>query len=227
MISDDEDDFQPFALPNFGEVIPDADILIDDFFALPAPVHDHLIIGHADGEHIVAPVLDVGDEEVDDVVAVGVPPPVVTVVDISSDSNLHSVADSFESVTSSALRVVGLRLYATDNDYAMSVAPSSPVRAPTPPHIPDPDPVPFALPLVAPLIPEPVSEPLDLPPVDPHVPQPPPIDIVPLHVVSDEHHTDLPIVFLQEIPAPRPGEGTSGQPPSFDPFATADFPPIP
>ncbi|MFS7953675.1 hypothetical protein Hanom_Chr07g00621411 [Helianthus anomalus] len=33
--------------------------------------------------------------------------------------------------------------------------------------------------------------------------------------------------FLQEIPAPRPGEGTSGQPPRFDPFTSADFPHIP
>ncbi|KAF5809806.1 hypothetical protein HanRHA438_Chr04g0171881 [Helianthus annuus] len=32
------------------------------------------------------------------------------------------------------------------------------------------------------------------------------------------------IVFLQGIPAPRPGEGTSGQPPRFDIFASADFP---
>ncbi|KAJ0749990.1 hypothetical protein HanPSC8_Chr05g0204021 [Helianthus annuus] len=51
--------------------------------------------------------------------------------------------------------------------------------------------------------------------------------LFPLIFVSDEHCTDLPIVFQQEIPAPRPGEGTSGQPPSFNPFASAEFPPIP
>ncbi|KAJ0796269.1 hypothetical protein HanPI659440_Chr04g0160261 [Helianthus annuus] len=137
MISDDEDDFQPFALPDFGDDIRDADILIEDVFALPVAVHEQLIIGHHDGEHIVAPILDVvplvvippedwpfddlfdddvdlfmgdhpageqGDGEVDDVVVVDVPPPVVPVTDISSDSSLHSIADSFESVTSSALQ---------------------------------------------------------------------------------------------------------------------------
>ncbi|MFS7930604.1 hypothetical protein Hanom_Chr04g00346201 [Helianthus anomalus] len=38
---------------------------------------------------------------------------------------------------------------------------------------------------------------------------------------------DIPVVFLHEIPAPRPREGTSGQSRSFDPFASADFPPTP
>ncbi|KAJ0525270.1 hypothetical protein HanHA300_Chr09g0310111 [Helianthus annuus] len=211
MISDDEDDIQPFALPDFGDDIPDADdILIDDIFALPIPIHDHLIIGHPDGEHLVAPIpidavplaavppedwpfddlldddFDIfagdhpvgeqGDGEVDDVIVLDVPPPVVPVIDISSDSSVHSVADSFESVTSSARQAAGLRLYATDDDDAMSAAPSSPIRAPTPPHVPDhvhdPDPFPdpFGIPFIAPLIPEPVSAPLDLPLVAPFVP---------------------------------------------------------
>ncbi|KAJ0792925.1 hypothetical protein HanOQP8_Chr01g0023481 [Helianthus annuus] len=60
MLSDDEDDFQPFALPDFGDDAPIADgIPIEDIFALPAPIHDHVIIGHPDGEHIVAPILNV------------------------------------------------------------------------------------------------------------------------------------------------------------------------
>ncbi|KAJ0765839.1 hypothetical protein HanPI659440_Chr08g0308311 [Helianthus annuus] len=268
MLSDDEDDFQPFALPNFGDDAPIADgIPIDDAFAFPAPIQDHLIIGHPDGEHIVASILDVvplvvipqedwpfddlfdddvdlflgdppvdaqGDGEVDDVVVLEIPPPVIPVIEISSDSSLHSVADSFESVTSSALRAAGFQLYTTDSDddTAMSAAPSSPVRVPTPPHvlerIPDPDPIPFGLPDVAPLIPEPVIAPFDLPPVDPFIPSPPPADVVPPPpFVSDAHRTDLPIIFLQEIPAPQPGEGTSGQLPRFDSFASADFPPIP
>ncbi|MFS7929447.1 hypothetical protein Hanom_Chr04g00332651 [Helianthus anomalus] len=55
MISEDVDDFQSFALPDFGDDIPDVDdILIDDVFSLPIPVHDYLIIGHPDGEHLVA-----------------------------------------------------------------------------------------------------------------------------------------------------------------------------
>ncbi|KAM0067665.1 hypothetical protein Hdeb2414_s0002g00063971 [Helianthus debilis subsp. tardiflorus] len=210
MISDNGDGFQPFALPDFGDDIPGADILIDDVFALPSPVHEQLIIGHPDSEHIVAPILDV-----------------LCLSLISLDSSLHSVADSVDSMTYSALGAAGHQLHATDVDNdAMSAAPLSPVRAPTPPHVPDPDPIPFGLPLVAPLIPEPASAPLDLPPVDPLVPQSPPVDVVPLQFVSDEHRADLPIVFLREILAPRQGEGTSGQPSSFDPFAAVDFPPI-
>ncbi|MFS7912107.1 hypothetical protein Hanom_Chr02g00125971 [Helianthus anomalus] len=92
----------------------------------------------------------------------------------------------------------------------MSAASSPPVRVPSIPHVPEhipaPDPIPFGLPDVAPLIPEPITAPIDLPPANPFIPQPPPAD---------------------EIPAPRPGEGTSGQPPSFDPLTSADFPPIP
>ncbi|KAM0038038.1 hypothetical protein Hdeb2414_s0013g00410181 [Helianthus debilis subsp. tardiflorus] len=246
MIVDDEDDFQPFALPDFGDDAPITDgIPIDDVFTFPAPIQDHLIIDHTYGEHIVAPILDVvplvvipledwpfddlfnddvdlflgdhpvdaqGDAEVDDVVVLDKPPPAIPVIDISSDSSLHSVADSFESVTSSALQAAGLQLYASDldDDDAMSATTSSPVQVHTPPHIPDhipgPDPVPFSIPDVAPLIPEPISAPLDLPPVDPYVPQPPPVDIVPPpSFVSDEHRTDLSIVFyrISQLPVQR------------------------
>ncbi|KAJ0522009.1 hypothetical protein HanRHA438_Chr10g0455251 [Helianthus annuus] len=59
MLSDDEDDFQPFSLPDFGDDAPIADgIPVEDLFDFPAPIHDHLIIGYPDGEHIVAPILD-------------------------------------------------------------------------------------------------------------------------------------------------------------------------
>ncbi|KAM0043964.1 hypothetical protein Hdeb2414_s0010g00347581 [Helianthus debilis subsp. tardiflorus] len=193
MLSDDEDDFQPFALLDFGDDAPLADgIPVEDLFDFPAPIHDHLIIGHPDGEHIVAPILDAvplmfippedwpfddhfdddvdlfldgppvdaqGDGEVDDVVVLDVPPPVIPVIEVSSNSSLHSVTDSFESVTSSALRAAGLQLYATDleEDDAMLAAPSSHARVLTPPHVPkhvpDADPVPFGLLDIAPLIP--------------------------------------------------------------------------
>ncbi|KAM0041228.1 hypothetical protein Hdeb2414_s0011g00363861 [Helianthus debilis subsp. tardiflorus] len=231
MLSDDEGNFQPFALPDFGDDASFADgVPIDDVLALPFPIADQLIISHPDGEHLVAPILDAvspvaipvedwpfddlpddnfdinvgdhpvddqGDGEVDDVVVLDVPSPVVPVIDISSDSDVHAVADSFESVTSSALQAAGLRLYANDldDDDAMSVTPSSPIRAPTPPpvpyHVPDPLPVPFGLPPIAPL-----------------VTQPPPTVAVPPPFVSDEHRTDLLVVFRHEIPTPRPGEGT-------------------
>ncbi|MFS7996447.1 hypothetical protein Hanom_Chr12g01130111 [Helianthus anomalus] len=261
MLSDDDDDFQPFALPDFGDDVPFAnDVPVDDVLVFPFPIPGQLIIGHPDGEHLVAPILDVvplvaippedwpfdvlldddfdifmgnhpvddqGDGVVNDVVVLDIPSPAVSVIDISSDSSVHYVADSFESVTSSALQAVGLRLHATglDDEDAMSATPSSPVRAPTPPPVPDhvPD-----------HVPKPVLAPLDLPPITPVVSQPQPAVFVPPKPgsplppsVSDEHRTDIPVIFRHEIPIPRPGEGTSGQPPSFDPFASADFPPIP
>ncbi|MFS7946911.1 hypothetical protein Hanom_Chr06g00541921 [Helianthus anomalus] len=53
MISDDDDDFQPFALPDFGDDIPIVDGIPDeDPLVIPIPIHDHLIIGHPDGEHV-------------------------------------------------------------------------------------------------------------------------------------------------------------------------------
>ncbi|XP_022000585.1 uncharacterized protein LOC110898137 [Helianthus annuus] len=272
MLSDDDDDFQPFALPEFGDDLLLADGIPDeDPFVIPIPVHDHLIIGHPDGEHVVAPILapvplmvippevwpfdDLFDDDFDlfvdgppddahgdgeldeDVVAIpllGIP-----IIEFSSDSSLHSVADSFESVTSSALQAVGLRRYATDSndDMAMSAAPSpphdfelglepdyvpdQPIDAPADPepiHAPDPlpdlDPIPFGLPDIAPLIPDPVPAPADPPVIELVTPPlaPAPADVAPFHPVeSDVHRVDLPIVFLQDIPAPRPGEGTSGQ----------------
>ncbi|KAM0019367.1 hypothetical protein Hdeb2414_s0026g00684671 [Helianthus debilis subsp. tardiflorus] len=44
---------------------------------------------------------------------------------------------------------------------------------------------------------------------------------------SDVHRIELPIVFLQDIPEPRPEESTLGQHSSYDPFASTAFPPIP
>ncbi|MFS8024311.1 hypothetical protein Hanom_Chr16g01461751 [Helianthus anomalus] len=144
MLSDDNDDFQPFALPDLGDDAPIADgILVEDIFALPATIHDHFIIGHPDGEHIVAPILDPvplvvippedwpiddlfdddvdlfldgppadahGDGEVDNAIVLEVPPLVIPIIKLSSDSSLHSVSNSFESVTSSAVRAAGLQL---------------------------------------------------------------------------------------------------------------------
>ncbi|MFS7953948.1 hypothetical protein Hanom_Chr07g00624621 [Helianthus anomalus] len=265
MLSKDEDDFQPFALPDFGDDLPIADGFPDeDPFDIPAPVYDHLIIGHPDGEHIVAPFLDPvplvvippddwpsddlfdddvdlfvdgppanaqGDREIDEDV-VAVPPPAVPFIELSSNSGLHSVSDSFESVTSSALRAAGLQLLLPilmttllcllHHLLLPDVAPIDPEP------IPDPDHVPFGVLDIAPLIPDPVPAPVDLPFAEPFIPPPAPADVAPLPPVeSDVHRTDLPIVFLQDIPAPRPREGTLGQPKSYDPFASAAFPLIP
>ncbi|XP_022031181.1 proline-rich protein 36-like [Helianthus annuus] len=272
MMSDDDDDFQPFALPDFGDDLPIADGIPDeDSFVIPIPVHDHLIIGHPDGEHVVTLILapvpltvippedwpfdDLFDDDFDlfvdgplddahgdgeldeDVVAIpllGTP-----VIENSSDSSLHSVSDSFESVSSSALQAVGLRRYATDSndDTAMSAAPltphdiepglepdfipdDQPVDAPADPEpipapepLPDHDPIPFGIPDIAPLIFDPVPAPADPYVIEPVTPllAPAPIDVAPFSPGRD-------------IPAPLPGEGTSSQQPSHDPHVSAAFP---
>ncbi|MFS7977347.1 hypothetical protein Hanom_Chr10g00902951 [Helianthus anomalus] len=175
-----------------------------------------------------------GDGENDEDV-VTITPPVTPIVDLSSDSSLHS-------------------LFATkfDDDTAMSVAPS-PARDPTPLHDPEPGPeldldpfgqpdvapidpklildpnhVPFGLPDIAPLIPDPVPAPVDLPVVETYIPPHPSADVAPLPPIeSDVHRTNFPIVFLQDILAFHPGEGTLDHPPSYDHFASAALPPIP
>ncbi|XP_021991554.1 vegetative cell wall protein gp1-like [Helianthus annuus] len=85
-----------------------------------------------------------------------------------------------------------------------------------PEPISDHDPIPFALPDIAPLIPDPVSAPVDPPFVKPFILPPAPADVAP-----------LPPVESDDIPAPHPGEGTLGQHPRDDPFASAAFPQIP
>ncbi|MFS7954607.1 hypothetical protein Hanom_Chr07g00632521 [Helianthus anomalus] len=81
--------------------------------------------------HVDHPDEDLGDGEVFDVAILEVASPVVSVVDISSDSYLNSDADSRESVTSFALRAVGLEAYPTDDD-AMSAALVTPTPTSTP-----------------------------------------------------------------------------------------------
>ncbi|MFS7936631.1 hypothetical protein Hanom_Chr05g00417881 [Helianthus anomalus] len=65
----------------------------------------------------------------------------IPTIEVSSASSLHSISDSFESATSSALQTTELQLFSTDSDddTAMSAA-LSPARDPTPPHGPEPTP---------------------------------------------------------------------------------------
>ncbi|MFS7952883.1 hypothetical protein Hanom_Chr07g00612131 [Helianthus anomalus] len=156
MLDDNDlDDFQPFALPDRA----DDDVpLVDDVLALPPQHHDQIITRHPEGEHIVEiipfppflltaipyedwpfchhPDEDLDDGEVFDVTILEVASPIVSVVDISSDSD----SDSRESVTSSTLRAVGLEAYPTDD--ASSVGPATPTppppSSPTPPASPPP-----------------------------------------------------------------------------------------
>ncbi|XP_022019905.1 proline-rich extensin-like protein EPR1 [Helianthus annuus] len=72
----------------------------------------------------------------------------------------------------------------------------------------DDDYPPFVLPVTPPVAP--VSAPIDVPFYHPHI--------------SDVHRTDLPITFLQDIPPPRPGEGSSRQQPTFVPPVSSSVP---
>ncbi|XP_022024518.1 fibrous sheath CABYR-binding protein-like [Helianthus annuus] len=65
----------------------------------------------------------------------------------------------------------------------------------------DDDYPPFVRPVTPPVAPvsAPISAPTDIPLIPPHI--------------TDAHRTDLPVTFLQDIPPPRPGEGSSRQPP--------------
>ncbi|XP_021991320.1 proline-rich protein 36-like [Helianthus annuus] len=72
----------------------------------------------------------------------------------------------------------------------------------------DDDYPPFVLPVTPPVAP--VSTPFEIPLFHPHT--------------SDVHRTDLPIAFLQDIPPPRPREGSSRQPPVFVPPVSSSVP---
>ncbi|KAM0044048.1 hypothetical protein Hdeb2414_s0010g00348571 [Helianthus debilis subsp. tardiflorus] len=65
----------------------------------------------------------------------------------------------------------------------------------------------FMLPVTPPVAP--VSAPTEIPLFPPRT--------------TDVHRTDLPITFLQDIPPPRPGEGSSRQPPVFAPHAPSSL----
>ncbi|MFS7941048.1 hypothetical protein Hanom_Chr05g00471591 [Helianthus anomalus] len=237
VVSDDEVGAEPKIFTSDSESDPemmseddnDFSRLHEDPFVVPILVHDHLIIGHPDGEHVVAPILA-------PVPLMAIPPEDWPFDDLFDDDfdlfvddppdDAHGDGELDEDVA------FGLRCYATDfdDDIAMSpdATPADPEPIPAPEPLPDHDPIPFGIPDIAPLIPDPVPAPVDLPVIKPFIPPPAPADVAPFHPVeSDVHRVDLPIVFLQDIPAPHPGEDTSGQQPSHDPHVSAAFPYIP
>ncbi|XP_022024129.1 WAS/WASL-interacting protein family member 3-like [Helianthus annuus] len=80
----------------------------------------------------------------------------------------------------------------------------------------DDDYPPFVFPVTPPVAPvsAPISAPTDVPLLPPHI--------------SDAHRTDLPVTFLQDILPPRPGEGSSRQPPiPVPPMLSSPFPFVP
>ncbi|MFS7963064.1 hypothetical protein Hanom_Chr08g00733741 [Helianthus anomalus] len=118
---------------DLGYDLPTTDgIPSEDPFVIPTPVCDHLILDHPDGEHVMAPILapaplvaiPLGDLPFGDLLILtligwlmvllmtpmvmkedvaAIPLFYIPVIEISSDTSLQSVSDSFESVTSYAL----------------------------------------------------------------------------------------------------------------------------
>ncbi|XP_035841290.1 serine/threonine-protein kinase WNK2-like [Helianthus annuus] len=85
-----------------------------------------------------------------------------------------------------------------DDDYPPFVLPVTPPAAPV------------LAPVLAPVS-APISAPTDIPLIPPHT--------------TDAHCTYLPVTFLQDIPPPRPGEGSSRQPPvPAPPMLSSPFP---
>ncbi|KAM0037720.1 hypothetical protein Hdeb2414_s0013g00406571 [Helianthus debilis subsp. tardiflorus] len=156
------DDFEPCAL--LGDIIDDDVLaippLLNDIVIMVHPEGEHIVeiipfdvvpldaipfIVDLDDEDDVIPVIpvdhvdaDLGDEEVHDVVVLDVASPMVSVMDISSDSETDSDASFYASITSSALQAVGLQRYPDFGDDIMPVEPviPAPVQIPTPPHTP-------------------------------------------------------------------------------------------
>ncbi|KAF5801919.1 hypothetical protein HanXRQr2_Chr06g0253711 [Helianthus annuus] len=157
--NDDDDDFQLFVLPDFGDDIPHADGLPDeDTFFIPIPDQDHIILGHPDDEHAMVPILAplplaafpledlpfdaMSDDDIDLFIegppedAQGDGAPVddfigvpLIEIPIIEISSDHSGPDSFESVSSTTLHALGLQRYPTDSDSDMAMS-----AAPVPPQ---------------------------------------------------------------------------------------------
>ncbi|KAF5759824.1 hypothetical protein HanRHA438_Chr16g0757781 [Helianthus annuus] len=160
--NDDLDDFQPFALL---EDIIDDDVLaipplLNDIFIMGHPEGEHVVevipfdiiplaaipfVVDLDDDDDVIPVIpvdhmdaDLGDGEVFELVILDVASPIVSVMDISSDSDTDSDVLSCAFVTSSALQTVGLQRYPDFGDLIMPAEPviPEPVQSSTPPHAP-------------------------------------------------------------------------------------------
>ncbi|KAJ0773735.1 hypothetical protein HanOQP8_Chr03g0103701 [Helianthus annuus] len=151
----DLDDFQPFTL--LGDIIEDDVLaippLLNDIVIMGNPKGENVVevipfdviplaaipfIVDLDDDDDVIPVIpvdhvdvDLGDGEVFDLVILDVASPVVSVMDISSDSDTDSDVLSGASVTSSALQAVGLQSYPDFGDDIMPAEPVIPVPIPS------------------------------------------------------------------------------------------------
>ncbi|XP_021996084.1 pollen-specific leucine-rich repeat extensin-like protein 4 [Helianthus annuus] len=191
--SDDED------LDDFQPfALPDHD-MVDDVLAVGPQLNPFVIIGHPDGAHIV-------DYIPLDVVPLAAVPGFIVVSDDEDDIpviHVHSLDDEIDGgdaldiaileVSSPIVSVVDLSSSGSSDAASPSAVPVA-----TPAVIPSDTPTPHTTPVT----------PTTGHPFSPHV--------------ADPHHTVASILFTHEIPAPRPGEGTSRQPTSLDTHVPAD-----
>ncbi|XP_035834298.1 cell surface glycoprotein 1-like [Helianthus annuus] len=220
-MSDDDDDFQPFALPDFSEDVPHADGLPDeDPFLIPIPDQDHLILGHPDGEHVVVLILaplplaafpledlpfdDLSDDDVDlfidgppeDVQGDGVPAEDVIVVPFVEIPIIeHYPSDSD---TDTALSAAPTPPHDFEFDLGLDFDPDDqPVDAPADPEMIPADPEP--IPADPELVPAPIPTPEPMPAAPEPIPAPEPLpdfDPVPFGI------PDVAPLIPHPIPAP-------------------------
>ncbi|MFS7965423.1 hypothetical protein Hanom_Chr09g00762091 [Helianthus anomalus] len=191
----------------------------DDVLAVGPQLNQFVIIGHPDGAHIVdyipldvvplaavpgdivvsddeddVPVIHAGhpDDEIDDgevldIAILEVFSPVVSVINISS-------SDVSDDASSTNIYQGGLHADAADSSFD-----TIPIATQSPDHA-----------LAS------ISAPVDTPTVAPLNAQTPHTTLVTLipgcpltPPTTNPHYVDLPTIFSHEIPAPRPGEGTS------------------
>ncbi|KAJ0510018.1 hypothetical protein HanIR_Chr11g0535841 [Helianthus annuus] len=203
-----EDEFDPVFPPDFDpdheiEFIPvdqplEAPVApIDQFLDIPADFD----MDFTDPEPVMAPepVIAPDPVPVHDLVLVDAPALVPPIVDIPIV--VPPVADvPIADAPALAPPIVDHALFATHVDPRYADTHNG--------WTDDDDYPPFVLPVTPPVAP--VSVPIDVSSFHPHI--------------ADVHRTDLPITFLQDIPPPRPGEGSSRQQPTFVPPVSSSVP---
>ncbi|XP_022030434.1 vegetative cell wall protein gp1-like [Helianthus annuus] len=197
--STEEDDFQPFALPDFGDDVPLADGPFDGdlpLIPIPAPIPlatfplEDLPLDALSDDDIDLFIEDPPDRDQDGVALMDdvVPPadvpvadPVVPVIEHPDiEAPLDSPGpDSFESVASATLHHRGMQHYSPDDDSEMAMSP-----APFVPHDVDPDPK------------------VEFVPTEP-APADPALELAPEPVITHDP-IDAPAVALLHDPLPEP-----------------------
>ncbi|MFS7890328.1 hypothetical protein Hanom_Chr05g00449251 [Helianthus anomalus] len=153
-----DDDLQPFTLPDLGDDLPTTDGILDEnHFVIPTPVHDHLIIDHSDGEHVVAPNLT------------HVPLVAIPLEDLPFDDLIDIDVDWLTTMSAAPIPPHDLEPDFIPDDLSLDT-PADPELMPVPEPLPDHDPISFGIPDITPLIPYPVLALVDPPVIEPLIP---------------------------------------------------------